>query len=302
MDGLRGPDVAVFRLAEGGPDLPEELPLATADEFGAGTPGALDGRAMGLLGYPADLADGWPTTRRPAWATLASGLFRPRLDEEAGGPFSPSPHRFWVDASLNRGASGGLIFLENGHVAGIISGAYFKQDRTWATMGTRVDALLELLRHHRLADLDPGPISGSGHGPAWENDPRLPRLREAVRKIGVADDHRKKGDYPAAGRLCNEVLEAFPGYGYAAMERSMIYSDYCDSSWGPALGRGSPAVRDLGRRGLVAEHRGRPQQADAPPRRRAEPDSPRTPEVQAETCSRRPSRTSTPCSPNGRTT
>ena len=226
VDNRHGPDVAVLRLAEGGPDLPDELPLATAEEIRA-----LDGRVMGLLGYPSDLADGWPSTRRPAWAILASGLFKSTTDGASSGLLFPREQRFWVSTHLNRGSSGGLAFLDNGHVGGIISGGTWDTDETWASMCTRVDALLELLRHHRLAGLAPDPLAAVRSRAEWENDPRLPQLRSAVRKIHDANKLRVAGAFRTAGRLCNEVIEVFPDYAYAVLERSWVYSDYCDEHW-----------------------------------------------------------------------
>ena len=226
VDSRHGPDVAVFRLAEGGPDLPDELELATTEELQL-----LDGRALGLLGYPGDRADGWPTARRPAWATLGSGLFRSTADEDRSGLLFPVQQRVVLAASLEGGSSGGPLFLDNGHVAGIISGGACKVEETWDTMCTRVDALRELLRCHRLLGLEPDPGAPASLQADWTNDPRLPRLRDAVRKIRDARKRRNEGNYQVAGRLCNEVIEAFPGYAFAVLERSWVYSDYSDEHW-----------------------------------------------------------------------
>jgi tetratricopeptide (TPR) repeat protein len=226
VDQLHGPDVAVLHLADGGPELPDELPLATVEEIGS-----LDDRALGLLGYPSERADGWPTTRRPAWATLALGIFSSTNDKAFSGLLFPRQQRFWVSASLEQGSSGGLVFLDNGHVAGIISGGTRDRDNRWATRCTRVDALVELLRQRCLADFKLDPLDVLGPHLKWENDPRLPKFREAVGKIRIAEGHRQKGEYQVAGRLCNEVIEAFPSYSYAVLERSWVYSDYCDEEW-----------------------------------------------------------------------
>jgi hypothetical protein len=226
IDHLRGPDIAVLCLAEGGPDLPDDLILASVEELRA-----LDGHALGMFGYPAELTDGWPTERRPAWAILASGLLQSSVEDKPFGLSFPRPQRFWVSSNLKSGASGGLVFLDNGHVAGIISGATWNGYGTWSTRCTRVDSLLELLQHYRLGGDELDPVVSKVQLGDWKNDLRLPQLREAVRKIGEANEHRRNGEYQIAGRLCNEVIAAFPEYGNAYLERGWGYSDYLDAEW-----------------------------------------------------------------------
>jgi tetratricopeptide (TPR) repeat protein len=187
--------------------------------------------ALGMLGYPSKDADGWPTTKRPAWATLASGIFSQTNVDAPVDLHFPRLQRFWVEASLQEGSSGGPMFLPNGHVAGIICAKSLNDDKTWSTMCTRIDTVHELLQYHRLAGHEPDPQKPSGPRKDWGNDPRLPQLRAAVKKIGEANELRIMGDYLKAGRLCNEVIEGYPDYTYAILERSWVYSDYCNEHW-----------------------------------------------------------------------
>src|SRR5205085_1261535 len=62
------PDVAVLQLAAGGPELPAELPMATAGELAE-----LFAQSAGILGFPG-YNTGWPAPGRKAAATFHDGV------------------------------------------------------------------------------------------------------------------------------------------------------------------------------------------------------------------------------------
>jgi Trypsin-like peptidase domain len=121
--GLPTTDLAIMRLAQGGPALPHECELATDEELAR-----LARDAVGHMGFPGTKGKMWPARFGPARATLATGSITRLVcysDYRNEDDSAPPSRRRWVrsTASLGRGASGGPLFLENGHVIALYFGA-----------------------------------------------------------------------------------------------------------------------------------------------------------------------------------
>jgi S1-C subfamily serine protease len=162
-----GPDVAVIRLADGGPELPE--PCTLADDA---VLRSMEGRAMGLLGYPLSMGRVWPTPERPAWATLAAGVFfRETRDIQRHVHFGRGQVH-WTTALLKGGSSGGPAFLPDGQVVGIIVGGSVVPGGAYYSRCDRADLIREVLSYHQIGSHGPGVEAENPPLPSWTRDPR----------------------------------------------------------------------------------------------------------------------------------
>jgi hypothetical protein len=225
--GYRVPDVAVLQLAAGGADLPGACELASDKELHD-----LDGRTIGLLGYPGAVEHRWPTPDRPAAARLATGVVS-RTTGPSEDVSAPPGRRQWVwhTAQLGGGSSGGPLFLANGHVAAIHSMGGKSEDGAPDLDGYRIDCLRELLAYHSLGGVALENVRKGASRRGWGPDPRLPQLRRAVQLVREGEALRRRGHYAAAGRRCNEALRLAPDYAGALLLRSKVYLYYCGANW-----------------------------------------------------------------------
>ena len=219
-----GPDVAILRLAAEGPDLPVEFALADDDALRD-----LAGRAVGRLGFPADVNPAWPGPAHAPAAKLAVGTVL-RLTDFALDSAVPAARRQQVEYSARGlgGESGGPIFLPDGRAAAIAVGTYVARPRGSKSIhfGIRVDALRELIAYHGLGDAPAGPLPS-----AWGPDPHLGQYREAVRLVRAARKATSRKDYAAAGAKCNEAIRLAPRYGLAYLQRGQVFLDYLSARW-----------------------------------------------------------------------
>jgi S1-C subfamily serine protease len=148
------PDVAVLRLAPGGPELPAEWPLAGLDELRR-----LETRPVGKLGFSNVRTSA--TSAGPLAPVFACGTvsrvcpFAPRWD------VSRRWHLVDTSAPIRQGDSGGPVFLEGGRVVAVSTWnrSSLRPGVTHAAIGAsavRIDALRELLTAAGLSKLVPG--------------------------------------------------------------------------------------------------------------------------------------------------
>jgi Trypsin-like peptidase domain len=234
-------DVAVLRVLDDGVELPDACVLATDDELRG-----LSNRPFGMLGYPESDGDDWhwPTKSKQVTASLLiSTLDQPvayrgeRTEERAQDPSAVEMDRRWVRSSeaLGYGASGGPLFLPNGHVfAVLVGGGSEFVNNEWQEFheSNRTDAIREIMAHHRI-----GIQVAVEHARLLQSnapivDDRLPRLRQAVALSRRSDFLRVDGRYREAGTLCNEAIQLAPEYGRAFLRRANVYLSYCQSQWG----------------------------------------------------------------------
>ena len=143
-----GPDIAVLQLSADGPDLPREFEIATPADLRR-----LAGTAVGVLGFSGP----WPLAGRRMTAVFKAGTvslvsdFTPEWDRA---------HRWRLidfTAPGGEGASGGPVFTREGRVIAMYAWSRFSKrepgDKGEGTAAAiRIDALWELLRHHRLLE------------------------------------------------------------------------------------------------------------------------------------------------------
>jgi hypothetical protein len=223
-------DVAIVRLAEGGPPLPRECMLANDDEMRR-----LDHGLVGHLGFPSKEDASWPTDSRNARAKLVTGVITCQVaytdgnEDHSAGP----GQRRWVrsTASLGRGASGGPLFLENGHVIALYFGASATADGIAFEEFVRVDALRDILVFHRLGDHAPAENGLRSAVGKKTSDQKLEKLRRAVKLVRSAEQLRAGGQYFEAGGCCNEAIKLVPEYGWALLRRAEVYLYFCQAFW-----------------------------------------------------------------------
>ncbi len=147
----RSPDVAILQLAEDGPELPDELPLASRDELYD-----LFAQPVAMLGYPSlDTNGALPAVGQKATASFREGVIDRVADfsNSAGGP--PDRQQYLQHSMAGWfGFSGSPMFLPNGHVVALNnSGGTFSQNGLTATLtwGIRADCFVGTPQSQRLA-------------------------------------------------------------------------------------------------------------------------------------------------------
>jgi Trypsin-like peptidase domain len=246
MDPADGPpahptiDVAVLRVVDDGVELPAACVLATEDELRD-----LSNRPFGMLGFPESDGDDWhwPTKSWPvATHSLISDLGQPvsytreRTEDRVQDQSAPETQRRWVRSSesLGHGASGGPLFLPNGHVFAVNSGTSFESasnESRFYSEPIRIDAVREILAHHQLGDRVAFDDARETKATGAAADDRLPQLRKAVALARRSDELLTRGQIREAGALCNEAILGVPDYGWAFLRRARIYLTYCQSQW-----------------------------------------------------------------------
>ncbi len=242
----RSPDVAVLKLAAGGPDLPFEFKFATADEMK--DPFA---RGIAMVGYPGrDQGTGsniglgkqiWPARGERAQATFEDGRVSKVTNFEYG---SDKPRQFLQhNAQSWGGFSGSPLILTSGRVIGIHNSSRGAKGRGGrfqrVAQGIRIDCLWELLAHHDLDEKVPIPVDRS----ALDLD-RLRRIderkNELIKQTQLAakyrqtlDDverHIRRGEFTTAVFRCSAIILASPNYPEAYRYRAWSYSQNAEDN------------------------------------------------------------------------
>jgi tetratricopeptide (TPR) repeat protein len=212
------PDVAVVQLAEGGPELPHELAVATPEELAE-----LQAQSVGILGFPGHDTKGWPAPGSKAAATYDEGVVQ-RLTNFESGVDGPDAEQQFVQYSLKTagGFSGSPVFLPNGHVVAIHNSGRPLHDPSAVVNaighGVRVDCLWELIVHHGLEGEVPFAIDKDklNVGRWLGADERTERVRQAVQLVQEAEQLVYSERQHAAGfAKCTEALQLVRGFGDA---------------------------------------------------------------------------------------
>ncbi|MFL5898619.1 MAG: tetratricopeptide repeat-containing serine protease family protein [Solirubrobacterales bacterium] len=213
------PDVAVLRLAPGGPDLPEEVELASVKELDD-----LAAQAVAVVGFPAYNYTRWPGPGNKVVATVQEGIVNRLSDFKLEADAPPEALQL-VQHSVETwfGFSGAPLFLASGHVAAIVAGTrppIKERDLVvQVPIAIRVDCLGELLAHHGLADrvkIGDGP-SRPRHvpRPGAADDPGDDQHREAVRLVEEAEQLARGKEYGEAIARCERAIALAPRYAPA---------------------------------------------------------------------------------------
>jgi tetratricopeptide (TPR) repeat protein len=209
-------DVAVLRLAEGGPELPDEVTLASWGELLD-----LPAQPVGVVGFPAYNYTRWPGPGNKVVATIQQGIVN-RLSDyklEADGP--PESLQL-VQHSIETwfGFSGAPVFLANGHVAAIIAGtrAPIKEQELVIRIpiAIRVDCLWELLAYHKLEGRVR--VDDRGRRPTARrqgDDPQAEKFRRAVQLVAEAEQLAWGKSHREAIADCDEAIKLAPNYAAA---------------------------------------------------------------------------------------
>lgn len=160
----RSPDVAILQLAAGGPDLPAAVPLADAK-----TLDDLLALPVAVLGFPGHDSH-WPDAGDIVSATFHDGSVS-RITGFDLQPAEGAAGRKMVQYTMQTGGgySGSPVFLPDGRVVAVHNmGRVDKNPKTGVIKpiahGIRADMVLEILAHHKLAELkavaanDPGTV------------------------------------------------------------------------------------------------------------------------------------------------
>ncbi len=220
------PDLAVVELSALDRDLPVQCTLASDAEVSL-----LRGQDIGLLGYPANVEDRWPTAQRLARATLMTSVVAKMVDRPVNAGASGSRYtrvHYNLDAPHD-GMSGAPVFLQNGHVAAIYT-SYVSGELS-PNVGARVDFLRDLLVYHGLMGSTRAEFEQARSLRDWGNDPHLAEFRRAAKLVRGAERLRRVGDYHAALAACNEVVNLAPKYVSALLERSKVYLYFIGHNW-----------------------------------------------------------------------
>ncbi len=223
---LYGPDMAVVALTSEGPDLKDEVVLATEDELHS-----MLMAPIGVLGYGAKGgAHYWAIP--PAEASFSCSILA-RLTDGAWNSEAAFASRelLWYDIDLGPGFSGGPVFNEGGHIVGIATSGLPALDNCYIDQGFRIDCLRELIAYHKLdehiVEGDTIPRVDRRATP----DPRLLELRHAVSLVKKAVQLRSVGRYGEATSLCDQALGVEPTYAAALLERSKEKLYYLALDW-----------------------------------------------------------------------
>jgi hypothetical protein len=223
-------DVAIMRLAAGGPPLPGECTLATDEELSR-----LGGEVVGLLGFPSEAGAGWPTASSRARATFAAGKILEHVaytDRDEAEPAAPGPgHLVRTTAGLGPGASGGPLFLGSGRVVALRFGTSETSDGTPVSEYVRVDTIRDILTCYELTGRSEGSAHPSGAAAVQSTRLDVGRLRRAVKLVRGAEQLLADARYSVAADHCSEALSLIPQYGWARLRRAEAYLYFVQASW-----------------------------------------------------------------------
>jgi tetratricopeptide (TPR) repeat protein len=228
------PDLAVVRLAAGGPDLETEFAPAAEAEVAE-----LFAQPAAIFGFPGHDTKGWPGLGEEAAATYHDGVVS-RLTDFQFRPGGPYAERQFVQYTMSEwgGFSGSPVFLRSGRVAAVHNMARTVEDkgsgeRKVIPHGVRVDCVFELLVHHKLADKVPFKIDESKVlVERWlKPDPRTEKALADFDKaeqlvIQARLDIFTKQEFKKGIDKCNKALDLLPSYAPAYQVRSYGWNNY----------------------------------------------------------------------------
>ncbi len=229
----RSPDVAVLQLADG-PELPEELPLASREEVYD-----LFAQPVGMLGYPALDTGSLPTPGQKAEASFREGVINRVADFANDAGANPDRQQYLQHSMANWfGFSGSPIFLPNGHVVALNnSGGTFTQNGLSTTLawGIRADCLWELLKANNLLDKVNVPPEAAAVDITRfsQPDPVVEQLQKVDQLLIDARIDLKFSRYQAALDKCNEAAKEMPYYAAVYGCRGNMYLDIAGLTFKP---------------------------------------------------------------------
>lgn len=221
----RSPDVAVLQLADG-PELPDELPLASREEVYD-----LFAQPVAMLGYPGLDTGNLPTPGQKAEASFREGVINRVADFANDAGANPERQQYLQHSMANWfGFSGSPIFLPNGHVVALNnSGGTFTQNGLSTTLawGIRSDCLWELLKASSLLEKVNVPPEAASVDIARFSQPdqEVERLQKVDQLLADAKLDLKFSRYQAALDKCNEAAKQMPYYGRVYGVRGSMYLD-----------------------------------------------------------------------------
>lgn len=221
-------DVAVLRLASGGPPLPVESDLASDKDLMN-----LDREPVGSLGFPSSGGDGGLVQGRPVAAEMRTGAITGRRSWPCNRPWlaglkSHPGNQPLVRSSenLGPGSSGGPLFLRTGLVVAVRYGA----DSHYSE-GITVNVLREILRSHKLISSFSVPVETREVATTVESERRLNNLRGLVGLVKHAEELSSRGQFKLAVDRASEAIRREPTYAWAYLRRGEAYLGYCQRAW-----------------------------------------------------------------------
>jgi tetratricopeptide (TPR) repeat protein len=223
------PDVAVVQLDDDGPDLPAELPLATAEELLE-----LFGQPVGFLGFPGHDYRDWPSIGSEAAATYHDGVVSRLTDFQLnGGAADEDKQCLQYTMASWGGYSGSPVFLPNGHVVAIHNMARYHKgplgEVKAISHGVRIDCLWELIVHHQLVDQVPIGVEPSQVRVArWlKEDEQADKYRQAISLVAdAAYLINGQSKYSEGVDKCNEAVKLAPHFPELYAVRFTGYLNY----------------------------------------------------------------------------
>jgi hypothetical protein len=215
-------DVAVLRLAGGGPGLPEECVLAGDAELYALTKGT-----VATIGYR---KSGRSPEFNTATLTRSVGYTADRLPDAGAAPSSS----FWIRTTEAPAecSSGSPIFLRNGKVVAIRSMRLDNSEGNgeWAE-DMRADIIRKVLRYHEIER-----PSTADHSPEYlalerDQDRSLVRIRRAVRLSAEGESMRILGREKEAIQFNQTAISLVPDYAAAYLCIARVVCDQADTKW-----------------------------------------------------------------------
>jgi len=224
---VRCPDVAVLQMEDDGAPFPDALPLAGAKEIDD-----LFGVAVGMIGFPSHDLTRWPGPGRPAGATFHQGMVS-RVTDFAMDASAPPRLLQYVQHTVATfgGFSGSPLFTADGRVVAVHNAVRIAGEggsSTRISQGVRVDALWELIAHHRLdawlpLGMDRRDLSVERY---LRPDPQTEKYHRAVALASQANTLMGQKKYAEAVNRCNDAIAEQPAYGPPYLLRSRCYGEY----------------------------------------------------------------------------
>lgn len=221
-----GPDVAVLQLSGQGPELPVELTMAAPDVVFD-----LQALPVAILGFPGHDTLAWEKVKR-AQATFHEGTISRVTDFKLDGGAGPEQAQCLQYSMQGFGGfSGSPIYLASGQVVGLhnMSRSADPKAARKIAHGVRIDALWELLHHHRLVDKVPVPLAANKLLlQRWTDpDPNAVIYSQVSKLVQEAEFHCFSALEPwKAIDKCSEALKIYPRLGVAYLVRSYAHNNF----------------------------------------------------------------------------